>query len=149
MVALLYPAELDVHLLQSLTDPRMGVPVFRLLALDLRKETQPLHHFVVLEVLDVLEAQQDLVGGQSVPVDAGRVVDEEVLVVFRVEAMSDQEGDGDGEGYCIFGLQVGRTHVELPIEPIQSVIVCLYALLEGTDFPGSPILEGKKGGEFP
>jgi hypothetical protein len=43
--------------------------------------------------------------------------------------MSDQEGDGDGEGYYIFGLQVGRTHVELPVEPIRSVILCLYALL--------------------
>ena len=61
--------------------------------------------------------------------DAGRVVDEEVLVVVRVEAMSDQEGDGDGEGYCIFGLQVGRKHVELPVELIRSVILCLYALL--------------------
>lgn len=78
MVALLYSHKLTVHQSQSATHPRMRVPVVILLTLHLRKVSQPLHHLVVFQVLDVLETQQNLVRSQSVPMNPRRIIHDSV-----------------------------------------------------------------------
>lgn len=88
-----------------------------LLPFHLRKESKALHHLVVLQVLDVLKAQQDLIRGQPIPVDSRGVV-HELVALFSVVAMSQPERDSDRERDDILGLKTGRSHMELPVKAI-------------------------------
>lgn len=83
---------------KCLGDPRVTVPIVLSLSLDLGEVLQSLDHLIVLQEFYLFEAQQDLIGGQSVPVDFLRVIQEDLLSFRWIPLVSDAHGDGEREG---------------------------------------------------
>lgn len=90
--------EVVADVVECLRHPGMCVPVMGLLSLDLRKKTQAFDHLVILQELEPLEAQQDLIRGESIPMDFGGVIQEDIFAFGRVPLVAHPHRDGDGEG---------------------------------------------------
>jgi hypothetical protein len=133
VVLVLDAVEVVADVVKSLRHPRVCVPVMRLLPLNLREVSQAFDHLVVLQELDPLEAEQDLIGSESIPVDLGGVIQEDLFALGGVPLMAHPHGDGDGEGDLRAGLQVRRTDEELAVVRVQLPVVETYARLEASD----------------
>ena len=125
----------------------MAVPVVLLLALDLRQRLQPFDHLVVLEVLQLLEAQQHLVGRESIPMYLLGVVEELPLSLLGVPLVAHPDGDGDGEGEGVAGLQIGRADENSAVVLVEVAVVEADAGLEAHDLLGVAKGEGEGSGE--